>query len=88
MRLVRDLDADDGKITEAILTLSDFLIVLREVNYQPVEGSLGKTEFNREYLAFLSEVVDKLEDRIAPNRTRLSKNLTIFRNWGVQRCRE
>lgn len=88
IRFAQELEVADGKVDEAMLTLADFVIVLREVTYQAAEGSLGKAEFNRDYLPFLRGLVAKLEDRIAPHRTRLSKDLTTFWNRVVQRCHE
>ena len=87
MRLLRDLAAADGKVDESMLTLTDFVIVLREVAYQQVDGALGKAEFNRTYFAFLRELVDKLDAEIGPHRPRMPKDLMGFWNRVVQRCR-
>ena len=55
-RLVRELAGADGAADEALLTLADFLIVLREVDYQPSDGRLPKAEFERIFRPFLSEL--------------------------------
>ena len=52
-RLVREFAIADGAADEALLTLADFLIVLREVDYQPSDGSLPKAEFERIFRPFL-----------------------------------
>ena len=44
-RLVRDVATANQEADEALLTLADFLIVLREVDYEPAEGALSRTEF-------------------------------------------
>ena len=41
-RLVREVDSTEGPADEALMTLADFLIVLREVDYQPKDGSLTR----------------------------------------------
>ena len=53
-RLVRELDSTDGPADEGLLTLGDFLIVLREVDYQPSAGSLTKPEFEEVFRPFLA----------------------------------
>jgi hypothetical protein len=63
-RLVRDVKNSNGHVDEAILTLADLLIVLREVTYEPAEGALSADEFKLEYDNFLKAVVNKIRCEI------------------------
>lgn len=85
-RLARECASANGAADEALLTLSDFLIVLKEVDYQPVDGSLSKAEFNRIYTPFLAQVAAKLAGEVAPLASRMSGEMQEF--WGrvVERC--
>ena len=49
---------------ESILTLADFLIVLHEVKYEPVDGALPKVQFGRVYYPFLGELVTGLDKQL------------------------
>ena len=59
-RLLRELLTNEGKRDEALLTLADFLIVLREVEYRPVEGALDRRQFEAIYRPFLGELAATL----------------------------
>jgi len=86
-RLVRDVAKADGLAEEALLSLADFLIVLREVRYQPADGSLSESEFKKEYLTFLSSLGRKLQTEIEPQRTRISEELMRFWERVLEECR-
>ena len=51
-RLVREIAGAANMADEALLTLADFLIVLREVDYAPSAGCLSKAEFDAEFQPF------------------------------------
>lgn len=87
-RMVKDLAEPNKSAGEALLTLADFLMVLREVEYQPAEGSLLKAEFNGIFRPFLCELVEKLCPLVEVNRVRVSDDIGEF--WGrvVKQCRE
>ncbi len=72
---------------EALLVLSDFLIVLHEVDYQPESGSLEKSEFYKVFRPFLAELADKIREKIRPNCDRISGDLVEFMERIVERCR-
>lgn len=63
-RLVREFEKQPAKRDEALLVLADFLIVLREVDYQPRDGSLGRREFEAVYRPFLAELTSQLDSAV------------------------
>jgi len=71
---------------EALLTLADFLIVLREVDYKPTEASLPKTEFDKVFRVFLSELVAKLHARVSQLPAQSSADVQAFWHRVVERC--
>lgn len=86
-RLAEDVAAADGRVDEAVLTLADFLIVLREVEYEPVEGALPKTQFNQVFRPFLRDLVVQLDERIRGSRGRIGQEMMGFWDRVVERCR-
>jgi len=86
-RLVRELAAENDAVDEALLTLADFLIVLREVDYQPSDGSLPKTQFEKIFRPFLKELADKLCQQIESHRHRVSEDLMRFWERVLEQCR-
>jgi hypothetical protein len=86
-RLVREFVSADGAADEALLTLADFLIVLREVDYQPSDGSLSKGEFEAVFRPFLRELAGRLGQQIDTHRNRISKDMMRFWERVVERCR-
>lgn len=86
-RLLREFASADGAADEALLTLADFLIVLREVDYQASDGSLPKGEFDKVFRSFLRELADKLGRQIDTHRGRMSEDLMQFWERVVERCR-
>jgi hypothetical protein len=87
-RLVREFRKAEDKTDEALLTIADFLIVLREVEYQPDDSSLPKEEFDQVFSIFLRELVENLDQQIDINRELLSNDLMGFWKKVVKRCQE
>jgi hypothetical protein len=87
-RLVREFTAANGAADEALLTLADFLIVLRETEYKPGEGALPKSEFDKVYRSFLSELADRLRGETDPHRDRISEELMQFWERVLEQCQE
>jgi hypothetical protein len=87
-RLVREFMRADGAADEALLTLADFLIVLREVDYQPSDGALPKAEFEKVFRPFLNELADRLGRQIGTHQERMSDDMMRFWKRVVERCRE
>jgi len=77
-RLVRNLSNANGSIDEALLTLADFLIVLREVDYQFSDGSLKKEEYDEVFLPFLKELTKDLHQKAGVYCDRISDDLWPF----------
>jgi hypothetical protein len=86
-RLVRELSAKYGATDEALLTLADFLIVLREADYQPLVGSLPKTEFDEIYRPFLTDLSARLGQQVGAHRDRVSADVMEFWDRVGERCR-
>ena len=77
-RLTRDVTAAGGNVSEALLTLADFLIVLGEVQYQPTPTALRKEEFEEVYVAFLRALGRKLRQDVESERERVSAETWQF----------
>lgn len=86
-RLVQDVAAADGRVDEAVLTLADFLIVLREVEYEPAEGALPKDQFKQVFHSFLRDLVVRLDEQMRGCRERIGKDMLGFWDRVIQRCR-
>ena len=86
-RLLREIGNSDGMPDEALLTLADFLIVLREVDYAPGDGCLSKQEFEGVFWPFLRELADHLEEQIVVRRSTVSPSLVDFCRRIFDRCR-
>lgn len=85
-RLVRELGEVDGRRDEALLTLADFLIVLREVDYQPQEGALSKREFESAFRPFLSELAQRLGQAVVEVNGQTAEELLAFWRRVEERC--
>lgn len=87
-RLLKEFSIADGGAGEKLLTLADFLIVLREVDYQPYDGSLPKTEFDAIFRPFLIDLVEKFGEKVAGHQEHLPNDLMNFWLRVVERCQE
>lgn len=85
-RLVGEYRTADGRVDEALLTLADFLIVLREVDYAPTEASLPKAEFEKVFRAFLRELVGNLDAQVAQLPAQGSADVRDFWKRVLERC--
>jgi hypothetical protein len=85
-RLVRETVKADGALDEALLTLADFLIVLREVKYQTANGALSAVEFNEEFQSFLAGAAETMRAQIEPHQHRVAKDLWSFWEKVVKQC--
>lgn len=85
-RLVREVLSSTLQVEEALLTLSDFLIVLREVKYQSADGSLPRAEFSKEYEPFLGSLASRLCAQIRPKRDSISAELLGFWERVLTQC--
>jgi hypothetical protein len=83
--------ADDVMVTqapdEALLTVADLLVVVSEVAYQPVNGSLSKAIFDRVFRKFLAELALDLEDRISSKLPSVSAEALAFWQRVLTRCK-
>ena len=68
------------------MQLADFLIVLREVDYQTEEGAISTKDFERAYRPFLTELAQTLRDGVEPYRELASSELWGFWERILDRC--
>lgn len=87
-RFARDLEQANGDVDEALLTLADFLIVLREVSYQPQDGAIGSAEFERTFRPFLVELVRDLRGKVESRRGQVPADLWAFWERVARQCEE
>ena len=87
VRLARELTEARSATDEALLKLADFLIVLREVDYQPMDGALPKEQFDELFRPFLPEIADRLAQQVHAEKDRLSVDVIGFWDRVVERCR-
>lgn len=87
-RWVRDFALTEGAIDEALLNLADFLIVLREVDYRPMEGAVSAAEFERTFRAFLADLAQQLRAEVEVHRARVADDLWAFWERVVDQCAE
>ena len=86
-RLVREFANHDGAADEELLTLTDFLLLLHEVDYKPSDESLSKREFKKVFRPFLRELADKLGRQIDTHHNGVSEDVMRFWERVVERCR-
>jgi hypothetical protein len=87
-RLVREFENAGSRAGEALLTLADYLLVLRDVDYQHVEGSVSKPEFDGIFRPFLRGLAEKLQQTVEIHRARVTEDLMAFWNRVVERSRQ
>lgn len=82
-----EASAADRDPREALLTLADLLIVLREARYEAAEGALSRQRFTRLYRPFLADLAADLHGRVQPRLGHVGPDVSAF--WGsvVERCR-
>ena len=72
---------------EALLTLADLLIVLREARYEPVEGAITTRQFTKRYAAFLTDLASHLDARVVNRLDGSTRDVAAFWRSVVKRCR-
>jgi hypothetical protein len=85
-KYLKEFTDADRRSDEKLLTLADFLIVLREVDYHESAESLSKREFDQVYRTFVRELVDTLNQGVNAHREKVSSDLLGFWNRVVQKC--
>lgn len=74
-------------VDEALLTLADLLVVVSEVQYQPVSGSLPRTTFDRVFKQFLGDLSQDLERRVSSRLSDVSTEALGFWHRVLTRCK-
>lgn len=85
-RLVKEFEQANGTANEALLTLADFLIVLREADYQSGPGALSKAEFETVLKSFLKELAGKQAKKVEERRDSVSQDAMGFWERVVVLC--
>ena len=86
-RLVREIASNPSMADEALLTLADFLIVLREVDYRPREGCLPKPQFEKVFQPFLRELAGSMQREVAAKQAQVSAEVMEFWDRVLGQCR-
>ena len=87
-RLCNEAMVNADNTQEALLSLIDFTILLREVKYVGDDVSLNAVQFNEVYLPFLRSLVNNLNQSIRGDSSKFGKELISF--WGriVKLCQQ
>lgn len=72
---------------EALLTIADLLIVLREVKYEAAEGAISQQRFTKFFGAFLYGLTEDLHARVEPRLSAVASDVAAFWRSVVERCR-
>lgn len=88
-RLAREVmvNSENGGGDESLLTLADFLIVLKEVEYRPLDGSISKPDYEKVFRPFLAALALGLNEKVRSRRDRISDELFDFWERVVEECR-
>jgi hypothetical protein len=86
-RLVSEFTNANGNGDEALLTLADFLIVLREVSYQGGDNALPKSDFDKVFRLFLGELAGAIHQQVEGHLGGASPDLKDFWERVVEQCR-
>lgn len=87
-RLLRDYATTAEAAGEALLSLADFLIVLRDVDYQPEDGSISKEEFEAVFHPFLRGLAERLSANIDATNPSVTGDVMGFWERVVSVCRK
>jgi hypothetical protein len=87
-RFLREFEASSENANESLLTLADFLVVLREVDYKPDDGCLPAMEFNQIFRLFLRDLAERHSQRVSARQSFVSKDAMKFWLRVVARCQE
>jgi hypothetical protein len=85
-RFAAELSRADRSADEGLLALADFLIVLREVDYQPSGAALSKPQFERTFRSFVRDLAEKLRTQMVTHQARLSKDVQHFWARVLEQC--
>jgi hypothetical protein len=87
-RFLREFETSDEDAEESLLTLADFLIVLRDVEYKSSDGCMPVTEFNQVFRPFLQGLAERHSQRVSERKSVVSEDVMKFWLRVVARCQE
>jgi hypothetical protein len=85
-RFAAELSRADQSADEGLLALADFLIVLREVDYQPSGTALSRPQFERTFRSFVRDLAENLRTQVNTHNARLSKGVQLFWARVLEQC--
>jgi len=85
-RVLGEVLEAEGAADEALLTLADLMLLLREVDYEQSEGSLSKGDYYEVYEPFLKELVNEMDTQINSRRELVGQDVLAFWKRVVKRC--
>jgi hypothetical protein len=85
-KYVAELKREGCEFAEALLALSDLLIVLLEVDYVSADGSMPKADFEAVYRPFLMQLAQSINDKIESTDATLAPEIRTFWRRVVDRC--
>ena len=86
-RLTKKLSAENGHVSETVLTLADILLMLTEVNYQEADGTLSKRKFKRIFKQFLRDIAQEADAELRSTGRGIPRDVQQFWTGVYQRCR-
>jgi hypothetical protein len=85
-RLFDEFKLANGSSNEALLTLADFLVVLRETDYQGALGAVPKATFEIVFWNFLKHLAAEYGEKVKPISVGLSADAVNFWERVVELC--
>jgi len=87
-RFLQEFENTSENADEALLTLADVLLVLREVNYKASDGCMPVSEFNQVFHLFLKELVERHSQSVSARKGVVSEGAMKFWLQVVTRCQK
>ena len=88
-RLSRGLDDDMGeKVSESVLGLADFLLMLNETDYSPVQGALSRGHFYKRFNPFVNNMCVDLAEKVKKARRYIPRDIYKFWKGVLKECQK
>ena len=87
-RLLRDMKENPKNPAETVLSLSDVMLTLSEVQYRECDGALTKRQFDKVYKPFLKHLADDINMRFRASGPQIFSDVSQFWTRVYERCRK
>ncbi len=87
-RMCHEAIASSANAQEALLSLCDLVILLREVDYAGDAGSLARDEFDEIYRPFLQTLVGELNQTICSECSKFGNDVSTFWERTIKLCQQ